>query len=407
MPSTEMVLLIIVLTVTTLLLVLVTVLLFKKPKEDPYQGEAIGSLRAQVDRLQGDIAQTLAITLKDELSKIKDENSKQSKESIEKLGNFEVKLAKNLVEEVSKITEKVDAKFIEINAKIENKIAEGFQTTTQTVSNVVAKLALLEEAQKHIQSLSDQVVNLNQVLSNNQSRGKFGEFQLSAILNNVFGDTKGIYELQGELKVKGRETVRPDAQIHLPEPNHLVCIDAKFPFQSYQKIFLRQNDEDVSELKKQFSADMMKHIKDVANRYIVEGVTAPQALMFIPSDGIFSYVHMELEKVIEEAQKQRVIITSPSTLQPILVTLNLLIVEYSRSKNLKMINEQLIKLAKDFANFTKEWIKLSKNLSTANIAREELDRSVDKITGKFEQIKSSQITQEDDESEKISENSDR
>lgn len=406
MTDLELILSIIGLTLLLALLILVIVLLSKKPKENPYQVEAIGALKGQIDRLQGDIAHDLADTLKEELAKIKDANALQSKENIEKMGQLENKLTKSLSDDVGKITEKVDAKFLEINTKIEEKIFQGFKTTTKTVEGVVEKLALLEQAQKNIQELSGQVVNLNNVLSNNQSRGKFGEFQLSSILHQVFGDTKGLYELQAELKVKGRETVRPDAQIHLPEPNHIVCIDAKFPFQSYQKIFDRQNNEDVSELKKQFSAEIIKHIKDVAKKYIIDSVTAPQALMFIPSDGIFAYIHVELDKVIEEAQKVNVIITSPATLQPMLATMNLLIVDYNRSKNLKTINEQLIKLSKDFAKFTEEWTKLSKNLSTANSAREQLDRSVDKITGKFQQIKGSQIGELPENSLEDTENND-
>lgn len=406
MTDLELILSITGLTLLLALLILVIVLLSKKPKENPYQVEAIGALKGQIDRLQGDIAHDLADTLKEELAKIKDANALQSKENIEKMGQLENKLTKSLSDDVGKITEKVDAKFLEINTKIEEKIFQGFKTTTKTVEGVVEKLALLEQAQKNIQELSGQVVNLNNVLSNNQSRGKFGEFQLSSILHQVFGDTKGLYELQAELKVKGRETVRPDAQIHLPEPNHIVCIDAKFPFQSYQKIFDRQNNEDVSELKKQFSAEIIKHIKDVAKKYIIDSVTALQALMFIPSDGIFAYIHVELDKVIEEAQKVNVIITSPATLQPMLATMNLLIVEYNRSKNLKTINEQLIKLSKDFAKFTEEWTKLSKNLSTANSAREQLDRSVDKITGKFQQIKGSQIGELPENSLEDTENND-
>jgi DNA anti-recombination protein RmuC len=86
--------------------------------------------------------------------------------------------------------------------------------------------------------------------------------------------------------------------------------------------------------------------------------------------------------------------------------MNLLIVEYNRSKNLKTINEQLIKLSKDFAKFTEEWTKLSKNLSTANSAREQLDRSVDKITGKFQQIKGSQIGELPENSLEDTENND-
>ena len=121
----------------------------------------------------------------------------------------------------------------------------------------------------------------------------------------------------------------------------------------------------------------------------MEGKTAPEALMFIPNDGVFAFVHQNLEDVIEYARSKKVILTSPSTLPAILVTINMVRIEVERSKNADEINRNLQRLAKDFEMFGREWDKFSNALEQTGKRREELDHRVGKITGKFQAISTS------------------
>ena len=108
--------------------------------------------------------------------------------------------------------------------------------------------------------------------------------------------------------------------------------------------------------------------------------------MFIPNDGVFAFIHHNLYEVVEYARKQNVIITSPSTLPAILVTINMIRLDYERSKNVKIISKQLDGLGKQFKSFADEWETFSSQLERATRSREKLDSRVGKISTKFEAI---------------------
>ena len=108
--------------------------------------------------------------------------------------------------------------------------------------------------------------------------------------------------------------------------------------------------------------------------------------MFIPNDGVFAFIHHNLDSVVDYAREQRVIITSPSTLPAILVTINMVRIEVERSKNLEEINKNLRMLGKQFVGFSKEWDTFSKQLETVSRSREKLDTRVNRITNKFDAI---------------------
>ena len=239
-------------------------------------------------------------------------------------------------------------------------------------------------------------VSLKSVLEGNQSRGQYGEYQLSMVLHSVFGDTTGCYQEQFTMKkVKDGDDVRADAVVFMPEPNKMICIDSKFPFQDYQRIFETDIQEEKDRLTKEFGNAVKKHITVIKDKYIVEGKTAPEALMFIPNDGVFAFIHHNLEDVVEYARSKKVILTSPSTLPAILVTINMVRIEVERSKNAEEINRHLQRLAKDFEMFGREWDKFSNALEQTGKRREELDHRVGKITNKFQAINTSNNLSDD------------
>ena len=197
----------------------------------------------------------------------------------------------------------------------------------------------------------------------------------------------GCYEEQYTIKkVKDGDDVRADAVVFMPEPNKMICIDSKFPFQAYSRMFEAENEEEKEKLTKEFGNAVKKHITDIKNKYIIDGKTAPEALMFIPNDGVFAFIHHELESVVDYAREQRVILTSPSTLPAILVTINMVRIEVERSKNLEEINKNLKALGKQFGLFSREWETFSKQLETVTRSREKLDTRVNRLTNRFDAI---------------------
>ena len=270
------------------------------------------------------------------------------------------------------------------------------------MAQVRERLQAIDDAQKQMEGLGQQVVSLKQVLEGNQTRGQYGEYQLSMVLHNVFGDTVGCYEEQYTMKkAKDGDSVRADAVVFMPEPNKMICIDSKFPFQDYKRLFEVESEEEKEALTKEFGSAVKKHITAIKDKYIIENKTAPEALMFIPNDGVFAFVHHELQDVVEYARQQRVVITSPSTLPAILVTINMVRIDAERAKNAKEISKQLAKLGKDFEMFGREWESLSKQLESATKSREKLDSRVSKITGKFGSLSAAELIDEPEEVKEI------
>ena len=347
----------------------------------------IGALSQQLTSLTNELKTNIKLSVSEEMNKVLEQSGKSNETNNEKLERFQRNITESLATRFDALNKQIDDKLIEINKKVDEKLQEGFKATGETMAQVRERLQAIDDAQKNIENLSKDVVSLRSVLEGNQSRGQYGEYQLSMVLHNVFGDTMGCYEEQYTMKkVKDGDDVRADAVVFMPEPNKMICIDSKFPFQDYQRIFDTDNAEEKERLTKEFGNAVKKHITVIKDKYIVEGKTAPEALMFIPNDGVFAFVHHNLEDVVEYARSKKVILTSPSTLPAILVTINMVRIEVERSKNAEEINKHLHKLAKDFEMFGREWDKFSNALEQTTKRREELDHRVGKLTNKFQSI---------------------
>ena len=347
----------------------------------------IGALSQQLTSLTNELKTNIKLSVSEEMNKVLEQSGKSNETNNEKLERFQRNITESLATRFDALNKQIDDKLIEINKKVDEKLQEGFKATGETMAQVRERLQAIDDAQKNIENLSKDVVSLRSVLEGNQSRGQYGEYQLSMVLHNVFGDTMGCYEEQYTMKkVKDGDDVRADAVVFMPEPNKMICIDSKFPFQDYQRIFDTDNAEEKERLTKEFGNAVKKHITVIKDKYIVEGKTAPEALMFIPNDGVFAFIHHNLEDVVDYARSKKVILTSPSTLPAILVTINMVRIEVERSKNAEEINKHLHKLAKDFEMFGREWESFSSSLEKTTKRREELDHRVGRLTNKFQSI---------------------
>ena len=356
----------------------------------------IGMLQQQLNSLTDQLKTNIKLSVSEEITKVMEQTQKSNELNNEKLERFQAGITESLNKRFDALNKQIDDKLIEINKKVDEKLAEGFKSTGETMAQVRERLQAIDAAQKNIEKLSSDVVSLKSVLEGNQTRGQYGEYQLSMVLHSVFGDTTGCYQEQFTMKkVKDGDDVRADAVVFMPEPNKMICIDSKFPFQDYQRIFETDIQEEKDRLTKEFGNAVKKHITVIKDKYIVEGKTAPEALMFIPNDGVFAFIHHNLEEVVEYARSKKVILASPSTLPAILVTINMVRIEVERSKNAEEINRHLQRLAKDFEMFGREWDKFSNALEQTGKRREELDHRVGRITNKFQAINTSNNLSDD------------
>jgi DNA recombination protein RmuC len=278
----------------------------------------------------------------------------------------------------------------DISGQVEHRLNKGFEKTTETFTDVIKRLALIDEAQKRITELSSNVVSLQEVLTDKRSRGAFGEVQMAGLIRNVMPE--GSYSLQHTLS----NGMRVDCMMFLPEPTGHIAIDSKFPLDSYQKMMDDEaTDSDRLSAGKQFRLDIRKHIKDISGKYIIEGKTADGAIMFIPAEAVFAEIHAHQPTLVEEAQRARVWMVSPTTLMAVLTTARAVLKDSATRKQVHVIQEHLVNLAKDFDRFRIRMDSLSKHIQQANKDVEEVHISANKISGRFEKIEKVELKDED------------
>lgn len=389
-----MLVLVIILCSLSLLLSIVLLIRLNKIKNDQVSepsnyAQELNDLMHKFDSFKETMKYEIQTNIQAEIIKIKGEFLTENNSQRNSMAEFERTINKQITESFSQLNEILVQRIKDINEKVNTSIQGGFEKTTQAYQSLSEQLQIIEQARMNIQNLSTEVVSLKNVLENNQNRGKFGEFTLERILFSVFGYAKsGIYDFQYALKDGMEINDRPDAVVFLPEPNHLICIDSKFPFQDYRSIIESQTQEERELAKKGFASAVKKHITDVKNKYIIKGKTASQALLFIPSDALFGFIHGELENVVQYARESNVILTSPSTLQPILATMNMVRVQYERNKNIQFITQALDKLSKEFSKFAEDWRKFSDGVNQLYTRKDNFEQRVSRIQTQFTRIES-------------------
>ena len=296
-----------------------------------------------------------------------------------------------LAEQVKQLTQSIDLRLKDIAGQVERRLSEGFEKTNQTFTDIVKRLALIDDAQKKITELSTNVVSLQEVLADKRSRGAFGEVQLTALIRNVMPEQH--FSLQHTLS-NGRIA---DCVLFLPKPSGNIIIDAKFPLESYKKMTDPQfGPEERKQAQRQFKLDIKKHINDIADKYIIANETADGAIMFLPAEAIFAELHAYHADIVEEAYRRRVWLTSPTTLMAVLTTARSVLKDDATRRQIHLIQEHLIKLAEDFDRFRGRFDNLAKHIDQAATDVKQIHTSAHKISSRFSQIEKVEWLEESD-----------
>lgn len=202
------------------------------------------------------------------------------------------------------VNERLDSQGQRIGAAM----AESHQRTNENLSKLQERLAVIDRAQANISQLSQNVVSLQSILANKQTRGAFGQGRMEAILGD--GLAPNAFAFQATLS----NGSRPDALIYMPNGAPALVIDAKFPLESWQRFTSAAEGEDPRFAASGFRNDMAVHIKAISEKYLIAGETADTAFLFVPSESIFADLHEHFEDVVQKALRARVVIVSPSIL---------------------------------------------------------------------------------------------
>ena len=297
-----------------------------------------------------------------------------------------------ITEQVEKLTQTTNEKLKDISQEVNRQLSTGFEKTTTVFTDVIKRLAIIDEAQKKITALSTDVVSLQEILSDKRSRGAFGEVQLSGLLHNMLPETH--FSLQHTLS-NGK---RVDCLLFLPEPTGNIAIDAKFPLENYQRLQGKNvSDAEKKQFEQQFKVDIKKHIQDIADKYIIPNETSDGAMLFIPAEAIFSEIHAHYPELISFAQQKHVWLVSPTTMMAILTTARAVIKDAATRQQVHIIQEHLVALGKDFDRFQKRMDDLAKHMSQAHEDVALVHKSSQKLTSRFQKIEKVDIGIEQEE----------
>ncbi|WOI55434.1 DNA recombination protein RmuC [Palleronia sp. LCG004] len=209
------------------------------------------------------------------------------------------------------------------------------EKTTNSLTQLRERLSVIDRAQDNIAKLSGDVLSLQDILSNKQRRGLFGEIQLADIVGQAL--PAGGYTLQKTLS-NGK---RADCLVHLPQPPGPIVIDAKFPFEAFERFAAAETKEEAARALASLGQAVRKHIRDIAERYIIEGETADGAIMFLPSEAIYAELHARLPEVVREGFAQRVWIVSPTTCMATLNTMRAILKDARMAEQAGAIRREL------------------------------------------------------------------
>ena len=266
----------------------------------------------------------------------------------------------------------MEQRLAEVQGKMAETLHGSARRTAHSLGELQERLQAIDKAQANITKLSGDVLSLQDILSNKQTRGAFGEIQLQDIVSKALPSDS--YSLQATLS-NGR---RADCLIHLPNPPGPIVVDAKFPLEGYEALRRAQGREQIQRAAQAFRLSVRKHIRDISDRYILEGETADGALMFLPSEAVYAELHANFGELVREGFTARVWIVSPTTCMATLNTMRAILKDARMREQAGAIRRELHALYADVDRLGVRVGNLDRHFAMAAKDIEEIKISADK-----------------------------
>ncbi len=268
----------------------------------------------------------------------------------------------------------------EMQERMKESLHGSSKQTATSLTQLQERLAAIDKAQDNITKLSGDVLSLQDILSNKQTRGAFGEIQLNDIVSKALPHDS--FQLQATLS-NGR---RADCLIHLPNPPGPIVIDSKFPLEAYEALIGSTNDAELKAAVQMFRSTVRKHINDIAEKYILDGETADGALMFLPSEAVYAELHAKFPELVQESFTKRVWIVSPTTCMATLNTMRAILKDARMReqagairKELGMLHKDVERLGDRVANLDRHFGQAAKDISEIKISAEKAGRRAQRL----------------------------
>lgn len=279
----------------------------------------------------------------------------------------------------------LEDRFADITKRVGEHLEKSAQATSTTIGDLRERLVKIDEAQKHLAELSSHVVSLQDILSNKQARGAFGEIQLADLVRGALPPSA--YEFQATLA--GGQ--RADCLLRLPNPPGPICIDAKFPLESYRALKEARDEAALVQARRDFSQAIRTHFRAIAEKYIRPGETAESALMFLPSEAVYAELHASFPNVVEESFRHRVWIVSPTTLMATLTTIRAVLKDVRMREQAGLIQKEVHALLQDVGRLDDRVGKLQRHFAQANDDLRDIRISTEKIARRGDRIEALEL----------------
>ena len=284
----------------------------------------------------------------------------------------------------------MEKRLADVQLQVNENLQGSARRTAHSLGELQQRLTAIDKAQENITKLSGDVLSLQDILSNKQTRGAFGEIQLNDIVSKALPSDS--YTLQATLS-NGR---RADCLIHLPNPPGPIVIDSKFPLEPYEALRNATTGWELNEAARQLRTAVKKHIKDISEKYIIEGETADGALMFLPSEAVYAELHANFSELVREGFTARVWIVSPTTCMATLNTMRAILKDARMREQAGAIRRELGLLYQDVdrlgtrvENLDRHFAQAAKDITEIKISADKAGKRARRLDNfDFEEIKS-------------------
>ena len=290
------------------------------------------------------------------------------------------------IEQISALSKRLEESLAGMSQRMGQSLQQQTEKTHQNLTDLSARLAVIDAANAKISELTGQVTQLHNILANKTDRGAFGEVQLENLVRTVL--PPNAYEFQVRLS-NGK---RADCVLKLPNPPGDIVIDSKFPLEAWHQLQKADDEGARRAARKQLGADVLKHVRDIQERYIIAGETAGSACMFLPSEAVYAELHANLADIVEKSYKARVWIVSPTTMMATLNTVRAVLRDARMREQTALIQKEIGVLITDIERLDKRVDNLDKHFDLAQRDVREIKTSTGKITSRGKRIEDYEVS---------------
>lgn len=348
------------------LLLLVTVLLLRTRRERALEA-AVAAERAR--EMDDKVA---------ELTRIQSEMTGRMRTMAEVFGSRQSDF-------VRMISERIDG--------LQHRVGQGLEASTrhqtENLSKLNERLAVIDAAQQNLTSLTGEIVGLKDILSNKQTRGAYGQGRMEAIVRD--GLPANAFEFQATLSNR----TRPDCLVRLPGDERRLVIDAKFPLEGFTLFREAKGDEARGRAAARVRNDMLVHVKDIAEKYLIPGETQDIAMLFVPAESIYADLSEHFDDVVQKAHRARIVIVSPSLLTLAIQVMQALVRDARIREEARVIQVEVQKLLEDVERLDARVAKLDTHFRQAQDDVSQIRVSTDKIVKRGQKIETLEFDEGD------------